>query len=40
MKNNAIGEDENAAAEHLTAYIQRYAAESGQQFNIVRFCDG
>ena len=40
MKNVAIVEDENAAAERLTAYIQRYAAEFGQQFNITRFYDG
>ena len=40
VKNIAIVEDENAAAEHLTAYIRRYAAEFGQQFNITRFCDG
>lgn len=40
VKNVAIVEDENAAAERLTAYIQRYAAEFGQQFNITRFYDG
>lgn len=40
MKNIAIVEDENAAAEHLTAYIRRYAVEFGQQFHITRFCDG
>ena len=40
VKNIAIVEDEQAAAERLTAYIQRYAGEFGQQFNITRFCDG
>lgn len=40
VKNIAIVEDEHAAAERLTAYIQRYAGEFRQQFNITRFCDG
>lgn len=40
MKNIAIVEDENASADRLTEYIERYAAEFGQQFNITRFCDG
>ena len=40
MKNIAIVEDEDAAAERLTTYIQRHAAEFGQEFNIVRFRNG
>lgn len=39
MKNIAIVEDQDASAQKLREYIERYAAESGQQFNIVRFCE-
>lgn len=40
MKQIAIVEDEDAAAELLTGYVQRYAAESGQEITSVRFCNG
>lgn len=40
MKNIAIVEDRDAAAEKLQEYIERYTAEFGQKFNITRFCDG
>ena len=39
MRNIAIVEDEDTAAELLKNYIEKYAQESGQQFNVVRFCD-
>lgn len=37
MKNIAIVEDEEGAAETLEEYIKKYCRESGQQFNVVRF---
>jgi DNA-binding LytR/AlgR family response regulator len=37
MKNIAIVEDEDNAAQLLSAYIQKYCAETGQQFNVTRF---
>ena len=40
MKNIAIVEDENGAAEKLTSYIERYGEETGSKYNIVRFTDG
>lgn len=40
MKQVAIVEDENAAADQLTQYIQRYADESGQEIQVTRFRDG
>ncbi len=39
MKNIAVVEDENQAAELLISYIKRYEKESGKTFNVVRFCD-
>lgn len=38
-RNIAIVEDEDTAAELLIGYIDKYSAESGQQFNVVRFKD-
>ena len=40
MRNIAIVEDEDAAAQRLTEYVRRYAAETGEEFNIVRFPNG
>lgn len=40
MKNIAVVEDQDAAAEKLQGYIERYAQQSGQQFHINRFCNG
>ena len=40
MRNIAIVEDEDAAAQRLEEYVRRYAAESGQEFSIVRFRNG
>ena len=37
MKNIAIVDDEDAAAEVLNGYIGRYSQESGKTFNVVRF---
>lgn len=37
MKNIAIVEDENEAAERLTSYIERYSEQNGQKYRIVRF---
>ena len=36
----AIVEDENPAAAQLQQYLDRYAAESGETFEVVRFSDG
>lgn len=40
MRNIAIVEDEDTAAQRLEDYIRQYAAESGQEFHVTRFCDG
>ena len=40
MRNIAIVEDEDAAAQRLAEYVQRYAAGTGQEFNVVRFPNG
>lgn len=40
MRNIAIVEDEDTAAERLAGYIKRYAAEVRQEFHIKRFCNG
>lgn len=40
MKQIAIVEDQAAAAQRLTDYVKRYADESGQEFQITRFCNG
>lgn len=37
MKNIAIVEDEDFAAELLKSYIDKYSAQTGQQFNVERF---
>lgn len=37
MKNIAIVEDENNAAALLESYIEKYSAQTGQEFNVVRF---
>ena len=39
MKNIAIVEDEDSAAELLKSYIDKYSQVSGQKFNVVRFAD-
>ena len=36
----AIVEDEHVFAQQLQEYLQRYAAESGEVLETVRFCDG
>ena len=36
MKQIAIVEDETPAAQTLTEYIARYAAETGQEFEVTR----
>lgn len=40
MKNIAIVEDEDKAAEVLTGYIEEYGQKNGQQFKIYRFKNG
>ncbi len=40
MRNIAIVEDENTAAELLISHIEKYEEKSGQKFNIVRFTNG
>lgn len=40
MRNIAIVEDEDNAARRLEEYVQRYAAQFGQEFRITRFRDG
>ncbi len=40
MHNVAIVEDEDAAAEKLKGYVERYAGETGEEFHTVRFADG
>lgn len=40
MKNIAIVEDEDAAAEALASYIEKYSAATGQSFNVARFKSG
>ena len=40
MRNIAIVEDQDAAAQRLTGYIEKYAAETGQEFHVTRFCNG
>ncbi len=40
MKNIAIVEDQDSAAERLISYIHKYAEETGQEFNVVRFGSG
>lgn len=40
MRQVAIVEDEDAAAECLAGYVRRYAAEMGEQLQVVRFRDG
>lgn len=40
MKNIAIVEDQDAAAEKLQEYIERYAGQCGQQFSTTRFSNG
>lgn len=37
MKNIAIVEDENSAAELLESYIEKYAKAFGQEFKVIRF---
>lgn len=37
MKNIAILEDEDGAAELLISYIEKYSAVTGQKFEIMRF---
>ena len=37
MRNIAIVEDENESAQVLERYIKKYALESGQELNVVRF---
>lgn len=39
MRNIAIVEDEDGAAELLASYIRKYAASVGTEFNIVRFAN-
>lgn len=39
MRNIAIVEDEDEAAEVLTGYINKFSEETGQQFHIDRFSD-
>lgn len=39
MKNIAIVEDEQGAADLLISYLDRYSKASGEQFNAVRFAD-
>ena len=39
MRNIAIVEDEAAAAEVLKSYIEKFSAETGQEFNVIRFHD-
>ena len=39
MRNIAIVEDEDIAAQALEAHIVQYEKNSGQQFNVVRFRD-
>lgn len=39
MRNIAIVEDEDAAAGVLSGYIEKFSAETGQEFNVVRFHD-
>ncbi|WP_394967088.1 LytR/AlgR family response regulator transcription factor [Candidatus Allofournierella merdipullorum] len=36
----AIVEDEDSCAKQMEEYLARYAAESGEEFETVRFCDG
>ncbi len=40
MRNIAIVEDEDGAADVLTEYIRRFSAETGQEFHVERFRDG
>ena len=37
MKNIAIVEDEDSAAELLGSYIEKYGKTAGQEFNVIRF---
>lgn len=39
MRNIAIVEDENSAASLLSGYIDKFSEETGQKFNVERFCD-
>ena len=36
----AIVEDEDSCAQQMEEYLARFAAESGEEFETVRFCDG
>lgn len=36
----AIVEDEDSCAKQMEEYLARFAAESGEEFETVRFCDG
>jgi len=40
MKNIAVVEDEDASAELLKSYIDKYSLSTGQQFNVERFRSG
>ena len=40
MRNIAIVEDQDVAAQRLHGYIEKYAAENGQTFHVTRFCNG
>ena len=40
MRNIAIVEDQDNAAQRLAGYIDKYAAETGQEFRVTRFCNG
>ncbi len=40
MKNIAVVEDENSAAELLISYITKYSKATGQEFNVERFKSG
>lgn len=40
MKNIAVVEDQDGAAEKLISYIDKFGAETGQKFNVVRFKTG
>lgn len=39
MRNIAIVEDEDTAASVLSSYIEKFSAETGQEFNVERFHD-
>ncbi len=40
MMNVAVVEDKDSSAERLISFIDKYSAESGQKFNVVRFGSG